>query len=47
MAAADRIPGKVMGHKPGHMLVLDITEEELFASERTSTQPLGLNVNGA
>ena len=47
MAAADKIPGKVMGHKPGHMLVLDITEEELFASERTSAQPLGIAINGA
>jgi hypothetical protein len=47
MAAADKIPGKVMAHKPGHMLVLDITEQELFALERTSTQPLGITVPGA
>ena len=47
MAAADKIPGKVMGHKPGHMLVLDITEEELFASEATNIQPLGVAVKGA
>jgi hypothetical protein len=47
MAAADKIPGTVMAHKPGHMLVLDITEDELFASEGTSTQPLGTSINGA
>lgn len=47
MAAADKIPGLVMGHKPGHMLVLDITEQELFAAEQTSVQPLGTVVNGS
>lgn len=47
MAAADKIPGKVIGHKPGHMLVLDITEDELFAAERTTIQPLGVLVDGA
>lgn len=30
MAAGDKIPGKVMCHEPGSMLVLDLTEEELF-----------------
>lgn len=33
MAAGNKIPGLVMAHKPGHMLVLDMTEEELFAAE--------------
>lgn len=33
MAAGGKISGKVMAHKPGHMLVLDITEEELFQSQ--------------
>ena len=47
MAIAEKIPGKVMAHKPGHMLMLDITEEELFASEATSPQPLGIAINGA
>jgi hypothetical protein len=46
MAAATKIPGYVMAHKPGHMLVLDITETELFAAEQSSVQPLGLVVNG-
>lgn len=32
MAAGDKVPGTVMAHKPGHMLVLDITEEDLFAT---------------
>ena len=34
MAAADKIAGKVMAHKPGHMLILDVTEEDLFATDR-------------
>jgi len=46
MAAAEKIPGKVMSHKPGSMLVLDITEDQLFAAENTSIQPLGLVING-
>ena len=33
MAAGDKIPGMVMAHAPGHMMILDITEEELFASD--------------
>ena len=32
MAAGDKIPGKVMAHAPGHMMILDITEMELFES---------------
>ena len=27
MGAGEKIEGLVMGHKPGHMLVLDLTEE--------------------
>lgn len=46
MAAADRIPGKVMGHKPGHMLVLDITEERLFASKASRIREQELLHNG-
>jgi hypothetical protein len=47
MAANTKIPGYVMAHKPGHMLVLDITETELFAAEQGSVQQLGIIVEGA
>lgn len=46
MAAGGKIPGKVMSHEPGSMLVLDITEDELFAAEGTSVQPTDPVVNG-
>jgi hypothetical protein len=44
MAAGDKIPGKVMCHEPGCMLVLDITERELFAEQNDQTN--GMVVNG-
>jgi uncharacterized protein YcsI (UPF0317 family) len=33
MSAGDKIEGVVMGHAPGHMLVLDITDEDILAKE--------------
>ena len=44
MAAGDRIPGKVMCHEPGAMLVLDLTEEELFTAQGQTVN--GLNDHG-
>ena len=46
MAAGGKIPGKVMSHEPGSMLVLDVTEDELFAAERTKVQPAKPVVTG-
>jgi uncharacterized protein YcsI (UPF0317 family) len=31
IAAGDKIPGKVMAHSPGHMLITDMTERDMFA----------------
>jgi uncharacterized protein YcsI (UPF0317 family) len=31
MEAGDKIQGPVMAHAPGHMLVLDMTEDDLIA----------------
>ena len=33
MEAGEKIKGTVMAHDPGHMLVLDLTEEECFGEE--------------
>lgn len=34
MDAGDAIEGVVIGHSPGHMLVLDLTEEMALAAEK-------------
>lgn len=34
MNAGDAIKGTVIGHKPGHMLVLDLTEEMALKAEK-------------
>jgi uncharacterized protein YcsI (UPF0317 family) len=46
IAAKDKIQGKVMAHRPGHMLVLDITEEELFATEAINVRLIEEKANG-
>ena len=30
MEVGSKIKGKVMGHAPGHMVILDMTEEDMF-----------------
>ncbi len=30
MEVGSKIEGKVMGHAPGHMVILDMTEEDMF-----------------
>ena len=35
MAAGSMIEGKVVAHTPGHMLVLDLTEEEMFKQQHS------------
>lgn len=32
MEAGSKIEGIVMGHAPGHMVVLDMTEEDVFGT---------------
>lgn len=32
MEAGSKITGKVMGHAPGHMVILDMTEEDVFVN---------------
>ena len=32
MEAAWKIKGAVMGHAPGHMAILDMTEEDVFGN---------------
>ncbi len=34
--AGDKIKGKVMAHAPGHMLVLDMTEDDIFKDASTT-----------
>ena len=34
IGAGDAIDGIVIGHKPGHMLLLDLTEERALAVEK-------------
>ena len=31
--AGSKIEGTVMGHAPGHMVVMDMTEEDVFGNE--------------
>ena len=33
MEAGSKIEGKVIGHSPGHMVLLDMTEEEMFGKK--------------
>jgi uncharacterized protein YcsI (UPF0317 family) len=32
MEAGSKIMGTVMGHTPGHMVILDMTEEDVFVN---------------
>ena len=36
MEAASKIPGAVMGHVPGHMVILDMREDDIFGSVKES-----------
>ena len=46
VSAGNKIEGKVMAHTPGHMLVLDLTEEEMFRPKCSSfVQKLGDELN--
>ena len=31
--AGSKIEGTVMGHAPGHMVIMDMTEEDVFGNE--------------
>ena len=33
MEAGAKIEGKVIGHSPGHMVLLDMTEEDMFGTK--------------
>ena len=36
MEAASKIEGVVMGHVPGHMVILDMKEEDIFGGVKES-----------
>jgi uncharacterized protein YcsI (UPF0317 family) len=31
--AGSKVEGTVMGHAPGHMVIMDMTEEDVFGNE--------------